>query len=303
MKLIQALFHNIPYKLISLAFALMLWYMVQGEEIVEVSQKIKVHFIAPKGYIIKGPQFYLRDASFRGTRVALGDRFNRPIESTYKLKTNQKGTARIRVDQSFIKNWNNKLSLRVYDPYINLYLDEEVTQYVRLKENLQGIPKEGFILEKTTLEPETIKIRGPASEIHKIQTISTEAINIDGLDKSSNFTVQAYPQANWFEVIGDEKIQVSIRIGEQKINRTFKHIPIEIEGDHDHISYSPKTVTIVIQGTPKVFSYIKRKDLWAFLDTHKLAPGRYEKKIQVKIPPDTILIETIPENAILNVIK
>jgi YbbR domain-containing protein len=63
----------------------------------------------------------------------------------------------------------------------------------------------------------------------------------------------------------------------------------------------PRYVSIVIQGTPGILSFIKRTDLRAFLDGRDLIPGQHERKIQVKIPPDTVLIETYPENATVEI--
>ncbi len=54
----------------------------------------------------------------------------------------------------------------------------------------------------------------------------------------------------------------------------------------------PKQVSIVIQGTPGVLSFISKADLRAFVDLSDLKPGNHDRSVQVKIPPDTVLIET-----------
>ena len=40
----------------------------------------------------------------------------------------------------------------------------------------------------------------------------------------------------------------------------------------------------------------------AFVEARGLEPGRHERSVQVKIPPETVLIETMPEKSILEIL-
>ena len=62
-----------------------------------------------------------------------------------------------------------------------------------------------------------------------------------------------------------------------------------------------KFVSIVIQGTPGVLSFVNKEDLRAFVELTNMPPGNHEKEIQVKIPPNTVLIETFPQKGNIHI--
>ena len=102
--------------------------------------------------------------------------------------------------------------------------------------------------------------------------------------------------------LSTEKVQVSLMVGEKKINKRFGSVPIEVVGSDFLTAVKPRYVSIVIQGTPGVLSFVKRSDLEAFVEARELEPGKkHNRPVQVKIPPDTVLIETFPQSATVEI--
>jgi YbbR domain-containing protein len=85
-------------------------------------------------------------------------------------------------------------------------------------------------------------------------------------------------------------------VGEKKVNRSFQNIPIEIESANYPIKIKPTRVSVIIQGNPAKLDSIKDGEIRAFLNVKELGPGVYEQKIQIKIPQDSVLVESTPEN-------
>lgn len=295
------LFSNFQYKISALILAAIFWYIVQGEEILEINRRIQVQLKVHDGYMIKGSYIRVKDATLSGSRVLLGDFSTRPIEAQITIPKGKIGRLRFRIDKEFIQNWNQRIKLTVHDAYITVYVDEKLTRTVQIKEHLQGIPAEGYIIEKTTVEPKKVVVTGLKTEISRLQHILTEPVDLKGLQKSKSFEVNLLTKDLQPVELSLEQVSVSIQVGEKKINKRFGSIPIELEGQKLKTHLRPNYVSIVVQGTPGVLSFIKRSDLRAFLDLREIGPGRYEKKVQVKIPPDTVLIETFPEHAIVEV--
>lgn len=279
--------------------AAIFWYIVQGEEVLEINRKILVHLHVPEGHLIKGSNIRIKDATLSGARVLLGDFSSQPIEAHIKIPEGKSGRLRFRIDKEYISNWNPKIKMTVHDAYITVFVDQKMTRTLPVKEQIQGIPGDGYFIEKITVTPPKVVVSGMKSEVSRLHQILTEAIDLNGLQKSRSYEAALMVQDIQPAELSFEQTVVSVQVGEKKINRRFSNIAIELEGPKYPARIRPNHVSIVIQGTPGVLSFIKPGDLRAFLDASDLRPGRYEKKIQLKIPPDTVLIEAFPEHAIV----
>ncbi len=301
-RVITSLFRNLQYKFAALVLACLFWYIVQGEEILEINRRIVVNIQVPDGRLIKGPETRILDATLRGSRVLLGDFSTKPLEATLRIQDGKVGQVRYRIDREYIKNWDNRIKLTVHDPYITIFVDERATKKVPVKEFLKGVPSDGHIIEKTLIKPNVVTISGLKTELSHVDEVLTEPIDISGLSASKTFEVKVGAEHAPKAALTPATVAVNLLLGEQKINKRFASVPLDIVGSDFLTTARPQLVSIVIQGTPGVLSFVKRGDLEAFIDARDLPPGKqYSRPIQVKIPPDTVLIETAPQTATIEV--
>lgn len=297
------IFRNWSYKLAALVIACIFWYLVQSEQVGEINRRIQINVEVPDGYLIRGSNFRFKDATLRGPRVMLSNFSNRPLEGTVKLEANRTGALSIRIDKSYIKNFPDRISLTVHDPYLKLYMDKKLSRTLPIRENLVGVPAEGFIIEKATTKPRMATITGLRADISKLRQISTEPISIEGIQASKSLDAElVVPGVNYAD-LSIEKSKVFLQVGEKKINKRYSRVPLEVEGAKFPTYVRPSLVSIEIQGTSGTMNFVRSGSLRAFVDVRDLGPGRWEKKIQVKIPPDTVLIETFPELATIDISK
>jgi YbbR domain-containing protein len=296
------IFRNFQYKIAAVILAFLFWYIVQGEEILEINRRIAVNIKVPEGYIVKGPEVRFKDATLRGSRVLLADFSTRPLEATLNIQEGKSGQLRFRIDKEYIKNWDGRLKLTVHDPYLTVVVDEKVSKKVPVKEFLKGVPADGYIIEKTVIKPNTVTISGLKSEIARIEEIQTEPIDVSDLQATKSFDARLIAKDIPESGLSVDKVQVSLLVGEKKVNKRFGSVPVEVVGSDYLTAVKPKYVSIVIQGTPGVLSFVKRSDLEAFVEARELEAGKkHTRPIQVKIPNDTVLIETFPSQATVEI--
>ena len=278
-------FSNLAYKLAALVLAVALWYVVQADQVIEINRSIQITLEIPAGHAIRGPKVRFKDATIRGPRSLLANFSPRPIEARIQLSNRKIGNIRIRFDKGYIPGWSDRLKITIHDAYLNIFLDKEQSRTLPIRENLTGIPADGFIIEKTTVEPVMVTVTGLRADLNKIRQISTEPIDISGIQTSKSFESKLLFDTQQLGKFSVEKVRVNLQVGEKKINRRFLNIPLQIEGARFQTTVSPSSVDIEIQGTPGVLSFTRKRHLRAFIDVRKLQPGSYEKKIVLKIPP------------------
>ncbi len=293
--------NNIQYKISALLLGGLIWYFVQGEQILEINRKIRVKLVTRDGYLVKGSALRYKDATLSGPRVLLGNFSKQVIDAYISIPAEQVGSLRYRVDKEYIPGWDSRIKIVIYDPYLDVEIDEKLTRALPVLENIQGIPQEGYILEKSAVNPKKVLITGLKSQIADLKHILTNAIDVSTLNQSKNFDLGLNTQGLDSVSLSVKEVNVKLQIGEKKVNRRYGNIPIELEGQAFVTKIRPAFVAIVIQGSPGVINSIVHSDFKAFLDIRDLKAGKYEREIQVKIPKDTVLIETLPEQATIEV--
>jgi YbbR domain-containing protein len=70
--------------------------------------------------------------------------------------------------------------VRVIPARVKLTVEPLASQQVRISPRLTGTPAQGFEVESSVVTPETVQVEGPASSVLKMETISTNDIDIRG---------------------------------------------------------------------------------------------------------------------------
>jgi YbbR domain-containing protein len=289
------LFNNLSYKIAAIFLAIVLWYIVQGEEILEINRKIRVHLDIPEQFIIKGGPVRFKDATLSGPRVLLSEFSSDYIDAHIPISIDHPASLRFRIDKEFIKRWNNRIKLTVHDAYLSVDVDAKIQKLLPVKENIQGLPLDGYAVEKITVHPARISVLGAKSDLLTLPQIMTESIDISGLQKSKSFDVSLLSNNLDIQFLTD-RVTVQEQIGEKKFNKHFSAIPIQSHGSEFNTHIFPETLSLTLQGTTAILDVIQDKDFSATLDLRDLLPGVYQKQVQLKIPPDTVLVDSHPEN-------
>ena len=306
-KLAVIMFHNLQYKLAALITALIIWYGVQGEELLEINSRAKVAITVPQGYLIEGVSgcreqkgvtsrvICEKDVTLSGPRGLISSYTTLNTQIPISVKRN--GQVRYLISKKYFQNLDRRVRMTIHDPYVVVFIDKEVTRTIPIQENLKGVPAEGYMITETSISPPEIEVTGMESKLASTTHIETNLIDINGIQKTTSFEAQLKSNLH----LAASTVKVNLKIGDRRINRRFRAIPIEVESNSPVI-VRPRYASIIIQGTPGVLSFVRRSDLRAFIDIRELPPGKHEKKIQIKIPTDTVLIETEPENATIEIL-
>ncbi len=157
-----------------------------------------------------------------------------------------------------------------------------------------------FAIVEVKVFPEIVKIRGSGELVGKINSIETEAINIDGLSKDSTFQAKLkIPEGLTSE---PEVVEVQIRV-EEIITKTLNNVKIKILNLKDGLKVNLDTnvVQVSITGRKSVVESIK--SIEAQIDLKEFDVGDYRIGIQVKDIPSTVFIRIYPEEITLKITK
>jgi len=149
---------------------------------------------------------------------------------------------------------------------------------VAVRVETQGSVPQGAEIYSETVSPAKVRVRGPASYIRSLTSVSTEKVDI--ANKDSDFSVRQVrisPLSNENATPLDSFVDVSFRIGETRVEKTFT----------TPVADSKKRVQITLFGGRSLFDGVNAKDFSVTLpdgsDEPSIdLPGKLDGRVEIR---------------------
>jgi hypothetical protein len=275
-----------------LALATLVWYVVQGEEVLEVNAKLDVRVDVSSGYAVRDAGVISRDITLRGPRVLVGTLQGKDLQAIIRVPSGKSGNLRYRLDKEFIPGWDNRVRLTIHDPYVNVAVEERLTRKIPVKPVVVGDVSATLMIDEAKPTPAEIEITGAKSEVSHVTELLTDPIDVSGVSDSKTVTT-AVARTNLPDVeLGAKEITVALKVGPKKGSKTLSIVPVEIIETDKVGSVRPAGVTVIISAPDELIKHISHKDIRVTVTAKDLAPGRYNLGV-LATSPDGVIIQDI----------
>lgn len=297
---------NWVIKLISLCFAIFLWYFVAGESNVDMNVNIPVEIInLPSNLIISNDYKKSLEVSVTGPRSLIRNLDSSHVSRTVDLAKATSGPVVIKnTPKSVHLPWGVKVN-RVNPAEFIVQLDELIEKKIPIQAITSGKISPGYKLISVMLEPANITVTAPKAIIADLSTINTKPLPIDQLTSSTMAHTSLDLSPKIAEIIGDPVVTASIIIEERQEHLTISQVPIMLTEAQKHsgLHLAPSKVKILVTIPYSLAQKTKnsRKLIKSTLITTNLKPGI--NKVPVKVTPmDRVkILEIDPPQVTVNI--
>lgn len=212
--MIRLLMANLHWKLLSIAIAFGLWYIVVGEPELVTSQSVPVFYknLPPDLEIgsdvpdrvhleLRGPASKLRPSQLAETAVMLDlSAVNIAGERTYT------------VNQASMNLPNGVTFLRAVPSQLRLRFDRIANKSVEIEVRKSAPPPAGYRIVSQEVFPPRLKITGPESHVLQVESAQTDPVDLSGVLSRADFHVQAYVSDPQVRFEASPVVTVRIRV-------------------------------------------------------------------------------------------
>ena len=300
-RMLTRLFSNLGYKFTALALATLVWYIVQGEEVLEVNAKLDVRVTVTSGYAVRDPSLISRDITLRGPRVLVGALQGKDLQAIIRVPSGKSGNLRFRLDKEFIPGWDNRVRLTIHDPYVNIAVEERLIKKIPVRPIVVGDVASPFMIDEAKASPTEIEISGAKSEVAHVTELLTDPIDVNGL-KDSKSVSAAIARTNLPDVeLSVREVTVILKIGPKKQSKTLSVVPVEIIDTDKVGSVRPAGVTVIISAADDLIKHLSHKDVHVTVSAKDLAPGRYNLGVLATSPEGVIIQDISPKTVAVEI--
>jgi len=205
---------NLPFKLVSLAIAILLWWSVGRDQPIEIPMTVPVEFQnAPQNLEINSDYPFQARLTLRGPQGLLQRLNPSEVHAVLDLQGAGPGESTFDLSRKDIHVPRNVSVVQVVPAQFHISFDQSVARTVPVQPRVIGTLLSGYGITKVTATPSTITIVGPERRVQAIQTAMTDPVDATGVVGEATFTTHAYVSDPLVRVRMPQPIHVSVSTG------------------------------------------------------------------------------------------
>lgn len=203
---------TLGYKLLALAIAFFLWSVANGSSSIERGFDVPIVLRGlPQDLIVTDQSADVVNVRVLGTRSVMRnlevDRLEYPIEVTAR----RPGTVVYEVDPSTLELPRGLRIVSRSPARVETTFEPRGSRTVRVRPEVEGEPAPGFEVSSVEVTPARVKVSGARSEVLRLTEVTTDAVDVSGLDAPVVREVRLLLGGN--HVWLDETATASVKIG------------------------------------------------------------------------------------------
>ena len=282
-------------KLISLGFAITLWFFVVGEEKAEVSISMPLEIVnLPPNLVISNDIPPAIDVRVYGPRSMIKAVSSQGLSRVIDLKNAAPGRVTVQMTPDTLPLPKGLKVMRIQPSRVDIVLERYVRKTVPVRAVLEGKPNRDFRVKNVLVDPPTITVAGPESEVSTLREIRTLPIDVTEASatiiRDTNLDLQGLHST----IEGDGVVRVTVMIEPLVIMQKVTHVPVFMEATSPGVSWWPQVVSVKLQGWARLLRNIQPEDIKVVLSIKELTPGTHELNPTCVVPKGVKLLEVIP---------
>jgi YbbR domain-containing protein len=173
---------NLFFKLLALLLAVLLWFLVVGEERAEVGLTIPLELVnIPRTLIVVNNITQGIDIRVNGPRSLVRSLTDRSLSKSLDLSNARAGTITFPISAEGIKLPRGVTITRIHPPQVVVVLQKLGQKKVAVKARLAGKLPAGYEILSVQTKPEELEVVGPEEVMGGVETLFTKPIDLSGV--------------------------------------------------------------------------------------------------------------------------
>lgn len=291
---------NLNLKLLSLAFALVLYSLVHGAQDAQRLLLLNVVALTPpesaNRMLMTPPPAQIR-VTLRGPKSALDDVHAEDIGNV-QLDLRSGNEKRLTIEPSMIPVPPGLKVEQVYPSVIDLIWEDVIVRDVPVEVGVVGAPAAGFMVKGAPVsDPAVVRAHGPKSEVMLVQRARAEAFEVGGLTEgkySRPLKIDPPPGQVTFDT---QSVTAQVEIGRELVERLFTKLPVALIG-HPNAKAQPADVDVRLVCPPEVVRALRPEQVVASVSIAALADHGSDA-LPVQLTVDQCEVHVTPPSVIV----
>lgn len=202
-----------PLKLVSLALAALLWFVIAGEKTSEMGLTVPVELKNfPKDLELTGDAVNAVEVRLRASPSIIQSLGPGDVSAHVDLKGVQEGEHIVNLTGDSIRIPFGVKVVRINPSTLTLNLERTVQKMVPVRPRLLGRPAPGHEVAEVTSSPPEVRVTGPKSRVLEVEGAFTEPVSVEAADATVVENVNLGVDDPLLRIQGSPRVRVTARI-------------------------------------------------------------------------------------------
>jgi len=184
---------NLPFKLVSLAIAIMLWWAVGRDSAIELPMTVPLEFQhAPANLEVTSDYPFQAQITLRGPERLLEGMHPSQVHAILDFEGAGPGERTYDLSASQVQVPRNVKVVQVVPAQFHISFDRSATRTVEVQPRVIGALLSGYGMKDPVAVPPKVTIVGPERRVNTIVNAMTDPVDATGVVGSATFTTHAY---------------------------------------------------------------------------------------------------------------
>ena len=276
---------DVGLKVLAAGLALLLWFSVAGEPVVERGLEIPLEFEnVPGSMEIAGDPPDSVRVRLRGAAGVVNGLEPGDVIALVDLEDERPGRRLFDLFSGLVQAPPGIEVTQVVPATVTLTLEPVgAPRAVPIVPDIAGQPADGFAVGRIVTTPPAVDLVGPASRLEQITTALTEPVSVAGATGRVEATVTVGVADPVVRLRIPVSATVVVDIVPAPLERTLHEIAVESRGlDGRRAVVAPDRITVSVLGARELVRALDTGSVRAFVDLAGLAPGDYNLPVAVE---------------------
>jgi YbbR domain-containing protein len=267
----RGLLENLPLKVISVALALLLWFVI-GEKTSERGLSVPVELQnVPRDLELVGEPTNVVDVRVRASpsviqRLTTGD-----VSARIDLSGVREGEHIVHLTSDDIRVPFGVRVVKITPSIITMGFERTMQKTVPIRPRLLGRPAVGYEVGEVAAEPGEVRVAGPKSRVQEMESAYTEPVSVEGSGSTVVETVNLGLDDPVLRIQGSPRVRVTARIREVQDTRALEGVEVEVRGGAFPVQ--PARVRVVLTGPSSALARVKPVQVRAYVEAARVKNG------------------------------
>lgn len=290
-------FRNVGLKVLSIGIAVLLWFGVAGERVVERALRVPLEFQnVPAHLELLGETPDSVDVRVRGSSGVLGRLGPGDLAALLDLGTARPGRRLFHLTVADVSAPYGVEVLQVAPSTMQMEFENSGVRVVPVRPSVEGAPTPGYEVVDVTAEPGTVEVVGPESALARLDEAITEPVSVEGRASSLRESVTMGVADPRLRLRTPRSAQVTVTIapidGVTEVGGVVVRARNVAEGFVARVE--PAEATVTLRGPAPALAAVDAGAIDLFVDVAGLTAGTYTLPVQAVAPAGAGVASTAP---------
>ena len=277
-------FRNFGLKAVAVGVATLLWTAVGGEKIVERSLQVPLELEnLPEAIELVGETPGAINVRVRGTSTSLGRLTTGDVKAVIDVATARPGRNIFHISPDLVIAPFGVEVSHAGPATVVLNAERQLTRTVPVKPDVEGDAAPGYEVRGVTVEPATVEVIGPESELRELTGAVTEPIELKASAAPIQERVAIAILNSEARLRSPQEAVVTVDIRPVRTERSIAGVPVRMQQlqANQRAQSAPPNVSVTVRGDGETLRALGAGDIEASVDLKGLGAGRYTLPVRV----------------------